>query len=58
MKQVCNLEDEVSSLMAKITHFEECKFFLIGVVESVCEMLLCKPLESLFSLFLLWLAAR
>jgi hypothetical protein len=57
MKQVCNLEDEVSSLMAKIVHFEECKSFLIGIVESICEMLLCKSLESLFPLFLLWLAA-
>jgi hypothetical protein len=57
MKQVCNLEDEVSSLVVKITHFEECESFLIGIVESVCEMLLCKSLESLFSLFFLRLAA-
>jgi hypothetical protein len=57
MKQVSNLEDEVSSLVAKIAHFEECKSFLIGIVESVCEMLLCKSSGSLFSLFLLWLAA-
>jgi hypothetical protein len=42
MKQVSNLEDEVSSLVAKITHFKECDSFLIGIVESVCEMLLCK----------------
>jgi hypothetical protein len=48
MKQVSNLEDEVSSLVAKITHFEECESFLIGIVESVCEMLLCKSLGSLF----------
>jgi hypothetical protein len=57
MKQVCNLEDEVSSLVAKIAHFEECESFLIGIVESVCKVQLCKSLESLFSLFLLWLAA-
>jgi hypothetical protein len=56
MKQVSNLEDEVSSLVAKITYFEECESFLIGIVESVCEMLLCKSSWSLFSLFLLCLA--
>jgi hypothetical protein len=48
MKQVSNLEDEVSSLVAKITHFEECESFLIGIVESVCEMLLCNSSGSLF----------
>jgi hypothetical protein len=42
MKRVSILEDEVSSLVAKITHFEECDSFLVGIVESVCEMLLCK----------------
>jgi hypothetical protein len=57
MKQVSNLEDEVSSLVAKIAHFEECESFLIGIIESVCEMLLCKSSGSLFSLFLLCLAA-
>jgi hypothetical protein len=57
MKQVSNLEDVVSSLVAKIVHFEECESFLIGIVESVCEMILCKSSGSLFSLFLLWLAA-
>jgi hypothetical protein len=40
MKQVSNLEDEVSSLVAKIAHFEECESFLIGIIKSVCEMLL------------------
>jgi hypothetical protein len=50
MKQVSNLEDEVSSLVARIAHFEECESFLIGIVESVCEMLLCKSSGSLFSL--------
>jgi hypothetical protein len=40
MKQVSNLQDEVSSLVARIAHFEECESFLIGIVESVCEMLL------------------
>jgi hypothetical protein len=28
----------VSGLMAKIVHLEECDSFLIGIVESVCEM--------------------
>jgi hypothetical protein len=57
MKQVSNLEDEVSSLVARISHFEECEYFLIGIVEYVCEMLLCKSSGSLFSLLLLWFAA-
>jgi hypothetical protein len=48
MKKVSNLQDEVSSLVARITHFEECESFLIGIVESVCEMLLCKSLGVLF----------
>jgi hypothetical protein len=39
MKQISVLEDKVSSLMAKIVHLEECDSFLIGIVESVCEML-------------------
>jgi hypothetical protein len=30
----------VSSLVAKITHFEECESFILGIIESVCEMLL------------------
>jgi hypothetical protein len=53
MKQVSNLQDEVSSLVASIAHFEECESFLIGIVESVCEMLLCKSLGIIFSLFFL-----
>jgi hypothetical protein len=50
MKQISTLEDKVSDLMAKIVHFEECDSFLIGIVESVCEMLQCKAPCSL-SLF-------
>jgi hypothetical protein len=42
MKQISVLEDKVSGLMAKIVHLEECDSFLIGIVESVCEMLKCK----------------
>jgi hypothetical protein len=50
MKQISTLEDKVSGLMAKIVHLEECDSFLIGIVESVCEMLRCKAPCSL-SLF-------
>jgi hypothetical protein len=32
----------VSGLTTKIVHLEECDSFLIGIVESVCEMLRCK----------------
>jgi hypothetical protein len=39
MKQISILEDKVLGLMAKIVHLEECDSFLIGIVESVCEML-------------------
>jgi hypothetical protein len=50
MKQISILEDKVSGLMAKIVHLEECDSFLIGIVESVCEMLRCK-LPCSLSLF-------
>jgi hypothetical protein len=39
MKQVSILDDKVSSLMAKIVHHEECDSFVIGIIESACEML-------------------
>jgi hypothetical protein len=39
MKQISTLEDKVSGLTAKIVHLEECDSFLIGIVESVCEIL-------------------
>jgi hypothetical protein len=39
MKQISIHEDKVSGLMVKIVHLEECDSFLIGIVESVCEML-------------------
>jgi hypothetical protein len=38
--------------MAKIVHLEECDSFLIGIVESVCEMLRCE-IPCAFSCFLL-----
>jgi hypothetical protein len=49
MKQISILEDKVSGLMAKIMHLEECDSFLIGIIESLCEMLRCKVPYSLFS---------
>jgi hypothetical protein len=42
MKQISVLEDKVSGLTAKIVHLEECDSFLVGIVESVCEMLQCE----------------
>jgi hypothetical protein len=42
MKQISTLEDKVSGLTARIVHLEECDSFLVGIVESFCEMLLCK----------------
>jgi hypothetical protein len=42
MKQISKLEDKVSGLTAQIVHLEECDSFLVGIVESVCEMLRCE----------------
>jgi hypothetical protein len=42
MKQISVLDDKVSSLMAKIVHHEECDSFVLGIIESACEMLRCK----------------
>jgi hypothetical protein len=57
MKQISTLEDKVSGLVARIMHLKECDSFLVGIVESVCEMLRCNIPCSLslfpFSL-LLW----
>jgi hypothetical protein len=39
MKQISILEDKVSGLMARVVHLEECDSFLIGIVESACELL-------------------
>jgi hypothetical protein len=47
-KQVLILSDEVSSLTAKILHQEECNSFVLGIVESACEMLRCKLPLNLF----------
>jgi hypothetical protein len=46
---VSDLKDKVSGLVARITHFEEWESFLLGIIEFVCEMLLCKSSGSLFS---------
>jgi hypothetical protein len=40
----------VLGLMAKIVHIEECDSFLIGIIESACEMFWCEILCS-FLLF-------
>jgi hypothetical protein len=42
MKQISILEDKVSNLTARDVHLEECDSFLVGIVESVCELLRCK----------------
>jgi hypothetical protein len=42
IKQISILEDKVSGLMARIVHLEECDSFLIGIIESIYEMLRCK----------------
>jgi hypothetical protein len=46
MKQVSSLESQVSDLMAKIVHLEECDSFLIGIIELACEQLQCEFLEA------------
>jgi hypothetical protein len=49
MKKISSLEEKVSSLMAKVVHSEECESFILGIVESACEMLRCKfPFDSSF----------
>jgi hypothetical protein len=58
VRQVFALEDKLSGLVARIAHFEECESFLLGIVDFVCEMLLCKSSVSLFSLFFLLSSAR
>jgi hypothetical protein len=53
MKRISVLDDKVSGLMAKIVHHEECDSFVIGIIESACELLQCKiPCD--FSLCLLF----
>jgi hypothetical protein len=53
MKQVSILDDKVSSLTAKILHHKESNSFVLGIIESACEMLRCKfPFDLPFSLLL------
>jgi hypothetical protein len=42
MRQIYVLEDEVSGLVAQVTHLKECDYFLVDFIESVCEQLKCK----------------
>jgi hypothetical protein len=42
MKQISSVDEKVSSLTVKIVHNEECESFILGIVESACEMLRCK----------------
>jgi hypothetical protein len=41
-KRISILDDKVSSLMARVVHHEECNSFVLGIIESACEMLRCK----------------
>jgi hypothetical protein len=51
-KQIFILDDKVSSLTAKILHHEECNSFVLGIIESACEMLRCKfPFDLFFPFF-------
>jgi hypothetical protein len=46
MKRVSSLETQVSNLMAKVVHLEECDSFLVEIIESACEQLQCEFLEA------------
>jgi hypothetical protein len=46
MKQVSSLESQVSDLMARVIHLEECDSFLIEIIKSACEQLQCEFLEA------------
>jgi hypothetical protein len=41
MKRISILEDKLSSLTAKVVHLEECDSFLVGIVESACDLMRC-----------------
>jgi hypothetical protein len=53
MKAISILEDKVSGLTARVVHLEECDSFVIGIVESACELLRCK-FSYHFPLFLFY----
>jgi hypothetical protein len=53
MKRISALDEKVSSLTARIVHHEECESFILGIIESACEMLRCKfPFNLSFSFLL------
>jgi hypothetical protein len=45
-KQISILDDKVSSLTVKIVHHEECNSFVLGIIESACEMLRCDTSQT------------
>jgi hypothetical protein len=49
MKKISSLEEKVSSLTAKVVHNEECESFILGIVESACELLRCEYSFDFFS---------
>jgi hypothetical protein len=42
----------VSSLAARVVHHEECESFILGIIESACEILWCKTLFRLLPFLL------
>jgi hypothetical protein len=42
LKQISSLDEKVSCLTVKIVHNKECESFILGIVESACEILRCK----------------
>jgi hypothetical protein len=42
MRRVSSLEDQVSGLVAKVMHLEECDSYLVEIIESACEQLKCE----------------
>jgi hypothetical protein len=58
MKQIFALDDQVSNLTAMVVHHEECKSFILGIIESACEMLRCKTLFRLLLFLLIRVSQR
>jgi hypothetical protein len=58
MKQISALDDQVSNLTARVAHHEECESFILGIIESACEMLRCKTLFRLLLFLLIRLSQR
>jgi hypothetical protein len=46
LKKVSSLESQLSNLMAKVAHLDECDAFLIEIIESACKQLQCKLSEA------------